>query len=182
MCRFSPADLAGFLLGFLPFGISAIAGMVRGGFGWYLLGWVAFAIIFFFIWEARVLCSHCPYWAEDTRVLHCHANYGVFKIWQYDPTPMSTWEKAQFIFGAAFLISYPLVFLVLGGQYLLLVLALSSAIGFAYNLRRNACSRCVNLSCPMNTVPKPIADAYLRRNPVMLRAWEQSGYRLDGGP
>ena len=34
-------------------------------------------------------CSHCPYWAEEGNVLHCHANYGVFKIWKFNPKPMS---------------------------------------------------------------------------------------------
>ena len=27
-------------------------------------------------------------------------------------------------------------------------------------------------------MPKPLVDAYLRRNPVMREAWEASGYRL----
>jgi hypothetical protein len=36
----------------------------------------------------------------------------------------------------------------------------------------------VNFSCPLNDVPKEVVDAYLERNPVMQRAWEESGYRL----
>ncbi len=35
--------------------------------------------------------------------------------------------------------------------------------------------RCVNLSCPLNTVPPEIADAYLARNPVMRRAFQEGG-------
>ena len=86
-CRFERQDLVSFLLNFLPFGTAAIAGTVIGGYGWYLLGWLAYAVLFFFVWEARVLCSHCPYWAEESRVLHCHANYGVLKIWEFRPSP-----------------------------------------------------------------------------------------------
>ena len=56
-------------------------------------------LFFFFVWEARILCSHCPYWAEEGRILHCHANYGVIKIWRYHPEPMSKFEQVQFIVG-----------------------------------------------------------------------------------
>jgi len=159
-----------------------MAGMIRGGCVRYLVGWLVFWIIFFFVWEARVLCSHCPYWAEEGRILHCHANYGVIKIWKYRPEPMSKSERTQFLIGAAVFIAYPLAFLLLAGEYLLSVVALSAAISFGYSLRRNACCRCVNLSCPLNIVPKGIADVYIRRNPVMRSAWEQSGHRLGSEP
>lgn len=178
MCRFNPRDLAGFLLGFLPFGIAVIAGVIRGGYGWSLLVWLVFWVLFFFVWEARVLCSHCPFWAEEGRILHCHANYGVIKIWAFRPSPMRQIEKAQFVLGASLFVAYPLIFMLLGGQYLLVLIALASALSAGFNLKRNGCSRCVNFSCPANGVPKPLVDAYLRRNPVMRHAWEASGYRL----
>jgi hypothetical protein len=173
-CRFDWGDLLYFLAGFLPPAIAVIAGMRRGGFGWYLVGWVGFMLFFFFVWEARILCSHCPYWAEDTRVLHCLANYGVIKIWPYHPEPMSTLEKAQFLAGAAIIALYPFPFLIIGGQYTLALIA--------FSLKKHVCTRCVNFSCPANGVPKEIVDAYLRRNPVMQRAWEESGYQLSQQP
>jgi hypothetical protein len=114
MCRYTPIDLAGFLLGFLPFGTATFVGLLQGGYGWYLLGWLAYWLFFFFGWEARILCSHCPFWAEGGRVLHCHANYGVYKIWRFHPEPMSTLEKAQFMLGSAVFIGYPFVFLLFG--------------------------------------------------------------------
>jgi hypothetical protein len=178
MCRFKPKDLTSFLFGFLPFGIAVITGMILSGFGWYLLGWFGYWLFFFFVWEAKVLCSHCPYWVEDSKVLHCHANYGVFKIWPFDPSPMSISHKVQFLVGALLLIAYPFPFMILGGQVLLAVFAFGSALIFTYQLRKNNCSRCVNFSCPLNTVPKPLVDAYLERNPVMREAWEASGYKL----
>jgi len=48
-----------------------------------------------------------------------------------------------------------------------------------YGVRRTACNRCLNFSCPMNVVPKPAVDGYLPRNPEMRSAWEESGYQLD---
>jgi hypothetical protein len=179
MCRFDRSDMTAFLLNFLPIAITVVAGMIIGGYGLFLLPWFAFWVLFFFVWEARVLCSHCPYWAEPGRVLHCHANYGVVKIWKYRPGPMSRSEQIQFIIGALILIGYPFVFLLLGAQYLLAGIALAAVISAGFNLRKNVCTRCIHFSCPVNAVPKPIVDAYLRRNPTIREAWEASGYRLD---
>lgn len=191
-CRFERKDLTRFLLSFLPYGVSVVAGLLLAGFGWVLLGWVAFALFFFFVWEARVLCSHCPFWAEDSRVLHCHANYGVIKLWRYRPGPMSRAEQVQFLVGALLLIALPFPFMLAGGlrgtgaslgpidlALLLAAVALASAVGFAVDLSRQVCTRCVNFSCPLNRVPKAAVDAYLRRNPVILEAWQASGYQLD---
>jgi hypothetical protein len=61
MCRFEAKDMLHFIMLFLPFGLTAIAGAIRAGYGWYLLGWLAYSLFFFFVWEARVLCRHCPY-------------------------------------------------------------------------------------------------------------------------
>jgi len=178
-CRFNWGDLLYFLAGFLPPAIAVVAGMMRGGFGWHLVGWVGFMMFFFFVWEARVLCSHCPYWSEDGRVLNCLANYGVIKIWRYHPEPMSASEKAQFLVGAGIMVLYPFPFLIIGGQYLLALIALAGMVSFGFSLKKHVCARCVNLSCPANGVPKEIVDSYLRRNPVMRRAWEESGYQLS---
>jgi hypothetical protein len=179
MCRYDSKDLLTFLMNALPFFVTAIAGMARAGYGWYLLVWLGFALFFFFVWEARVLCSHCPYWAGDGRILRCHANHGVFKIWPYRPGPMSRSEQAQFMIGALILLAFPLPFLLLGREYLLASIALVSLASGIHGVRRTACRRCLNFSCPMNVVPKPAVDAYLRRNPQMRAAWEESGYRLD---
>jgi hypothetical protein len=178
MRRFERSDLLSFLFGFLPFGIAVVAGLVRSGLGLYLLGWLAYWPFFFFVWEGRVLCSHCPYWAVEGRMLRCHANYGVIKFWRYRPGPMSGWEKAQFILGGALFIGFPLVLLLVGAEYVLALIAAAAAVDAVYNLWRHGCSRCVNFSCPANHVPKQVVDAYLRRNPAMLEAWEESGYVL----
>ena len=178
MCRFRQSDLWNFLLNFTPFGIVVIAGMVRAGFGWHLFGLLGYMLFFFFVWEARALCSHCPYWAEEGRILHCHANSGVFKIWKFNPKPMSRSEQFQFVIGALVMIAYPLPFMLIGGQYLFAFITLAAAVAFTYNLIHTTCTRCINFSCPLNGVPKPTVDSYLRRNPIMRAAWEESGYQL----
>jgi hypothetical protein len=178
MCRFNTGDLASFFLGFLPFGITVVAGMILSGYGWWLVGWLAIWFLFFFVVEGRLLCSHCPFWAEKSRVLHCHANYGVIELWKFRPGPMSRSEKVLFSAGAAVFGFYPVVFMILGSQWLLLVIALAAIASSGFNLLRNVCVRCINFSCPVNGVPKSLVDAYLRRNPIMREAWEASGYRL----
>ncbi|MBN2083942.1 MAG: hypothetical protein JW748_01870 [Anaerolineales bacterium] len=179
MCRFDQSDMLHFFMLTLPLLVTGIGGVIAAGYGWFLLGWLAYAVFFFFVWEARVLCSHCPYWAEENRVLHCHANYGVIKIWKYHPQPMSRAEQIQFAVGAIALALYPLVFLLLGREYLLAAVFLVSCVSWGYLLRRHVCIRCVNFSCPMNAVPKTSVDAYLRQHPVVRSAWERCGYKLD---
>jgi len=179
MCRYEKRDTTHFFMIFMPFLVTAIGGVISSGYGWWLFGWLAYMLFFFFGWEARVLCSHCPYWAEDGHVLRCHANYGVIKLWMYRPGPMSRSEQAQFLVGALLLVLYPLVFMIIGQEYLLAAIGLVSAVSFAYLLRRNICIRCVNFSCPLNSVPKDIVNAYLAQKPVMRDAWERSGYQLD---
>jgi hypothetical protein len=42
--------------------------------------------------EIRVMCSHCPHYAEAGRLLKCWANYGSPKLWAYRPGPMCRME------------------------------------------------------------------------------------------
>ena len=177
-CRFKLGDLLHFVGMFLIFAIPAFVGAILGGHGWYLLGWIAFWLVFFELWEIRILCSHCPYYAERGATLHCIANYGSLKVWKYHPEPMNALEKAQLTIGFVILGAYPFPFLILGRQYLWAVVAAWGLVMFFWTLRRYTCSRCVNFSCPLNCVPKEVVDAYLGRNPVMRRAWEEHGYRV----
>jgi len=174
MCRFEKRDLAFFLVICLPFFVTAIGGGIAAGFGWWLFGWLAYEFFFFYVWEARVLCSHCPSWAENGRVLHCHANYGVIKLWKYRPGPMSRPEQVQFIAGSLLLVLYPLIFMVIGREYLLATIGLVSATSFAYLLWQNCCDRCGNFSCPLNHVETATRQAFFKRNPVILAAWKAS--------
>jgi hypothetical protein len=172
MCRYDARDTTHFFMIILPFFVTTIGGVITSGYGWWLFGWLAYMLIFFFVWEGRVLCSHCPYWTEEGRVLRCHANYGVIKLWKYRPGPMSRLEQVQFILGVLLFIFYPLILLLVGREYLLAAIALASAVSFGYLLRRNICNRCVNFSCPLNHVPSETRQAFLARNPVIAHAWE----------
>ena len=177
-CRFHRRHLLHFLGTFLVFAVPALTGVIRSGYGGYLLGWVAFCLVFFELWEIRILCSHCPYYAERGTTLHCIANYGSLKVWDYHPEPMSRSEKIQLWIGFGILGGYPFPFMLLGGRTLWALVALVGLVLFFWALRRYTCSRCVNFSCPLNSVPQEIVDAYLARNPVMRQAWEDSGWTM----
>ncbi len=178
ICRMDYADLVQFLLLAFNFFIPAVLGMILGGYGVYLIGYAAFWIFFFGFFEIRVLCSHCPFYAERGFILHCPANYGLPKFWRYHPEPMNRWEKVGLLLGIAILFGYPLPFLVLGRQYALLTVAVFAVILWMFIMQRNVCSRCVNFSCPLNRVPKWVVDAYLQRNEVIGEAWETGGHQL----
>ncbi len=177
-CRHSWADLARFFAYFAPFGALAIIGVIRAGYGVWLWGWLGYAMFFFFVWESRVLCSHCPYYSEDSLVLHCLANEGVIKLWKFHPEPMSRSEQWQFGIGAGLLMLLPLPLMIIGGEWLFVALTAAAAVIFSGLLYQTNCSRCVNFSCPANHVPKEIVDAYLMRNPIMRDAWEKMGYKI----
>ena len=180
-CRHSYADLLAFGLMSFTGLLSAGIGMYRAGYGWWILVWAAFALFFFNVWESKILCSHCPFYARTGKTLACLANHGCIKIWKYNPAPMSRWEQTQFFIGAFILVAMPLPFLILGKQWLFLGLTALGLAAWTVNTQRNVCSACVNFSCPGNRVPKPVVDAYLSRNPIMREAWLAAGYRLDSG-
>ena len=190
------------------FAVSQTPNLVTAVFGLVLVGvitrtwWplIVFGAACTVLWalglETRVLCSHCPFWAEESKTLHCLALTGSPKIWRYRPGPLAAWEKTTFL---AFL-SFLLIFPPMVEGYAIWTLAVNSAVfgrlallgmvgvtlatiltgaQFFYILKSRFCARCVNFSCPLNGVPRARVDAYLARNPVMREAWEATGYRLD---
>ena len=56
---------------------------------------------------------------------------------------------------------------------------LVSSFSFVYTLKLFFCTNCVNFSCPLNEVSKPVIDEYLKKNLVMRKAWEKSGWEID---
>ena len=179
-CRFRRGDLFHFIGLFLLAFVAASVGMILSGYGWYLFGWAGLAIIFFGFREIRILCSHCPYYAEKGSTLRCIANYGCPKFWKYHPGPIGKSEKIQFVIGLVIMLGYPFPFMILGGQFILSILTACGLMIFWGALLRYTCSKCVNFSCLLNRVPKDVVDEYLGRNPVMRKAWEENGWEMGG--
>ncbi len=199
-CRFSPKEFRFFIWNQLPSLVIATFGLVLIGLltgDWWPL--ILFAVVCIALWglgiETRLLCSHCPYWAEDSKTLHCWALPGSPKLWRYRPEPMNKFEKTILLLFFTFISLFPVLVEAYGiwtmsvryeefGLYALLGLigvtlaTIMAGLQFFYVLTNHFCSKCVNFSCPGNSVPKSMVDRYLEKNPVMREAWERSGYRL----
>ncbi len=72
-CHFRPMELAHFLLICMPTFLVGGAGILAVGLT-PLLIWIGIIVGFFGFVEIRVLCSHCPHYAEEGATLGCWAS------------------------------------------------------------------------------------------------------------
>ena len=170
-CHFGPGDLFHFYLICLPSFLVGGAGILSVGLVPVVI-WIAIVISFFGFIEIRVMCSHCPHYAEEGSTLKCGANYGSPKLWKYRPGPMSTTENVVFFIGLAAVFGYPLGFFVVSGEWFLLTLYFLLNAMFFVTLRKFLCSRCMNFACPVNVVPDPVRELFWKRNPRVEKAWK----------
>ncbi len=169
-CHFTLRDLIHFLFIASPSFLLGGAGIYHIN-GWMLIPWLLLIVGYFGFVEIRVMCSHCPHYAEEGNTLKCWANYGSIKIWKYRPGPMTSWEKIIFFIGFVLVWVYPLSFLISGAQYFLLTVYLLTVAGFFLTLRTFLCSQCINFACPLNTVKNDIRGDFFERNPDVAEAW-----------
>ncbi len=169
-CHFRPRDLIHFLLVVFPSFLLGGAGIYHMN-GWLLIPWLTMIIGYFGFIEIRVMCSHCPHYAESDSALKCWANYGSPKIWRYRPGPMSIIEKTIFLGGFVIIWGYPLLFLISGLQWFLLIVYVLSVAGFFMTLKTFLCSQCMNFACPLNAVEDEIRRDFFYRNPEVAKAW-----------
>jgi hypothetical protein len=171
LCIHTQKDLMDFFVLFIGWALPFFAGMVIGGFWLGLAVWIGLSVIFFGYVEARILCRHCPHYAEDGFTLKCHANWGLPKFPRFDPHPISRAEKAIWLFYAAVLFLYYIPFFVISGQWLLLAITTWGFIVWAWTLQRTQCNRCYNLSCPVNRVPDDVQRVFFEHYPDFAQAW-----------
>ena len=170
-CHFTLRDLTHFLLAVLPSFLVGGAGIFHLG-GWWLIPWIFIMLVFFGFIEIRVLCTHCPHYAEPGKSLRCWANYGSPKLWQYRPGPMAFWEKLVFVTGLLLVWGYPVCFLIHDFQPFLLLVYLVTTAGFFITLSACFCSRCMNFACPLNRVEDENRKRFWEKNPGIARAWK----------
>jgi len=148
----------------LRFYLIVLPSFIIGGIGIYqfsrvdLLIWLALIAIFFLVIENRVLCIHCPYYAGSACFLRCGANFGIPKLWKYQPDPMNFLEKSIMIAGFIIIWGFPVIFLSLMKNWILLIAYLVSVIFFFSLLRLNNCRKCVNFCCPLNSTRQKNID------------------------
>ncbi len=169
-CHFTQKDLIHFLLISFPPFILGGAGIFHFN-GWWLIPWLIIVVGFFSFVEIRVMCSHCPHYAEKGNSLQCWANYGSPKIWKYRPGPMTIGEKIVFLSGFALVWGAPLFFLIYKFQIFLLIVYIITTAGFFMTLKTFLCSQCINFACPLNSVENEVRNAFFKCNPVVAKAW-----------
>ena len=91
---------------------------------------------------------------------------------------MSRSEQIQFLIGVLIIVGFPITFLIIGEQYLMLIISVVGVILWFCVLQLRACKKCINFSCPLNHISKKIVDEYLKHNKVMRNAWEKTGYKI----
>ena len=189
MCTFNIKDTIYFILPVIGVWITLIVGIIYAFIVGkidipfliiFSVGYAGYLIFFLQVWENKILCSHCPYYAyEDERHVKCYANFGLYKVWKYNPAPMTTSEKIQFLIGIALFVGIPLILFLIIGFYLFIGISLALALVWVISMHFLSCSKCPNFSCPLNNISKEVVDEYLKRNPVMRKAWVGQGYIID---
>ncbi len=135
--------------------------------------WLAIIGLFFGVIEIRVLCAHCPHYEKSGFFLTCWANYGMPKLWKYRPVPMNNIEKTILLAGFAIVWGFPAVFIFLFNSMGTFALYMALVALFFITLSQKNCTKCVNLSCPLNRVDDTTKTAFLRNNPQILKLWEK---------
>ena len=189
MCTFNIRDTIYFILPVLAAWSTLVLGIIKGFLTGkidifvliiFSVGYVGYLIFFFQIWENKILCSHCPYYAfENDKRVKCYANYGIYKAWKYNPSPMTMSEKIQFLIGIILFAGIPLILFILIGLWTYFLISLFFTLIWVISMHFLSCSKCPNFSCPLNNVPKELVDDYLKHNSRMRIAWEEKGYVID---
>ena len=174
VCVATLKDVAEFGVLFINWFIPFLAGMIIGGFRTSLAVWFGLAVLFFGYIEAFLLCRHCPAYAEKGFTLRCHANWGMPKIPSFDSRPVSRVEGWLCLLYATALFLYYIPFFVVSQQWLLLVWCTCAFVTWVWILQRTQCTRCYNLSCPVNRVPKEVREGFFCNYPEFAEAWQEN--------
>jgi len=156
-CHFRAGHLFRFYAMVLPSFILAAAGLLQSSQFAQLI-WVAILVLFFIFVEIRVLCSHCPHYAEASPMLLCWANYGIPKLWKYRPGLMSLIEKIIFFTGLISVWGFPFLIMALEKLWLLLFFYSLATAMFFILLGIIQCRHCIHLACPLNQVSGSIKN------------------------
>ncbi len=173
-CKFNPAQL-------LKFYVISLPSFILAGIFLYSYQITAFKMwlliigLFFLVVEIRVLCSHCPHYEKSSFFLNCWANYGAPKLWKYRPGPMNMLEKFILILGFIIVWGYPIIYIILLKNWLILVFYLILTAMFFIVLHTKNCVQFINLSCPLNSVDPETKKKFLKNNPEIQKYWGKSG-------
>lgn len=196
-CRFDEDLVKCFRNRHLPFRVFGFfvlgAASFFTGLWWAFILFAVVTVLNFTVIETRYLCRHCPFYEKETKTLECITLKGMPRLWSFDPSPAKRSDRLGMAIVGGFIDIFPLlvsayatwILFSTGAEVILtvsmatLTIAFLVAAGYLEKfIGENYCKRCVNLSCIMNKVPDEAKEAYLRKNPEMLKAWEACGHVL----
>jgi hypothetical protein len=152
-CHQGPREITDFLSLAATYFIPFVGGMISGQHFTALLVWAGLAAIFFLFGQQRLICRRCPQYASPRKLLLCHAAPWLPKLPRYHPRPLSFFEHAALVSCTAVLFLYYVPFFIISAQWLLLAVTTWSLLAWAWTVKRQLCSRCINLFCPFNGMP-----------------------------
>lgn len=193
LCRFEKKFANKFLVGNIFYRVLANIILIFAGIlteqWWMLYTYIIAIFLTFFMIEPRLLCSHCPHYAKEGKVLKCWALRGMPKFWKYRPVPISKIEKNIMLVVGAFIDLFPYFGFIIGLLDFILnpIGAISSGLGliittilftvvviyFSKILLGYACKHCSNFSCAMNKVSEDVIKSFLAKNPILKSAFEK---------
>jgi len=91
---------------------------------------------------------------------------------------MSIVEKIIFFSGFVIVWGYPLVILVLSGQWFLFLVYGITTAGFFMTLINFLCVQCMNFACPLNRVSEDIRMEFFKQNPVVGKAYLKEDFPI----
>ena len=172
-CHFSLKQLLHFLSIAIPPFFIGFMGLHYGLYKWNVLAiWLGIIIAFFGFIEIRVMCSHCPHYAEpELKNLKCWANYGSPKVWKYRPGPMTKTETVIFLTCLTIVFLYPIPLFFLKQQWFFTIIHLLTVTAFFSTLKSCICIKCMNFACPLNSVEEKSRNKFFKQNPRVAKAW-----------
>lgn len=193
-CNWNRKLLANYLAIMFPYMITSLISMVLirlwTGRVIFSIIYGSFLVVFFIFIRTKVLCSHCPYY-KDKKFLD-----PLPKIWKYNKRPINQVGISITSIGMLFFLTFPVISLSIGARsileksasikiwqlaiyFIFIFLAILFAIFYIIKLTNNFCTKCINIVCPMNRVPKEVITKYLEFNTELKNVYHESGYTFD---
>jgi len=198
-CKFTKREIIRFIIVNTCHRVSVLALFFFIGFmlntWWMMWAYGLFVALTFFVIEPLLICSHCPFYAQEGKFLQCGGLWGIPKFWKYHSEPIKKWSKTiMLVVGGIFevipflgIVGGVILFLNDPQPYMIygigLIFASFIVIGLGYytlkTLLGDRCKRCPNFSCPLNKVPADYVHLFLMKNIPMREAWKEAGWHLE---
>jgi hypothetical protein len=128
----------------------------------YSLEWTAYYLITAFFMQIiifRFLCTHCPHYCKEGKLLRCMFLWNVPKIFRPRPGAWKSIDKIMLSFAGGVTILFPGYWL--WKDKLLLVLYILTGLIFVITLKKFECGRCTYFDCMSNSVPEAMRKQFI---------------------